>query len=130
MGASQDSLRATLRLYNWQTLYSGAVNVIIALGTAVVVYAGARSVMSGTLSLGQLIIFISYLAQLYNPINQITQSWGAIAGAKVGATRVFEVLETEADLKSGPRQFPTKGAQGDVAWRDVSFRYRTGTSRR
>src|SRR5437660_11220863 len=124
MGASQDSLRATLRLYNWQTLYSGAVNVIIALGTAVVVYAGARSVMSETLSLGQLIIFISYLAQLYNPINQITQSWGAIAGAKVGATRVFEVLETEADLKSGPRQFPTKGAQGDVAWRDVSFRYR------
>ena len=33
MGASQDSLRATLRLYNWQTLYSGAVNVVIALGT-------------------------------------------------------------------------------------------------
>ena len=127
MGASQDSLRATLKLYNWQTLYSGAVNVVIALGTAVVIYAGARSVMSGTLSLGQLIIFISYLAQLYNPINQITQSWGLIAGARVGAARVFEVLETEADLKSGPRQFPAKGAQGDVAWRDVSFRYRPET---
>jgi ATP-binding cassette subfamily B protein/subfamily B ATP-binding cassette protein MsbA len=127
MGASQDSLRATLKLYNWQTLYSGAVNVVIALGTAVVIYAGARSVMSGTLSLGQLIIFISYLAQLYNPINQITQSWGLIAGARVGAARVFEVLETEADLKSGPRQFPAKGAQGDVAWRDVNFRYRPET---
>jgi ATP-binding cassette subfamily B protein/subfamily B ATP-binding cassette protein MsbA len=127
MGASQDSLRATLRLYNWQTLYSGAVNVVIALGTAVVVYAGARSVMSGTLSLGQLIIFISYLAQLYNPINQITQSWGLIAGARVGAARVFEVLETEADLKSGSRQFPPQGAQGDVAWRDVRFRYRPET---
>src|SRR5215471_8696431 len=47
MGASRDSLRATLRLYNWQTLYSGAVNVVIALGTALVVYAGARAVMSG-----------------------------------------------------------------------------------
>ncbi len=127
MGASQDSLRATLRLYNWQTLYSGAVNVVIALGTAVVIYAGARSGMSGTLSLGQLIIFISYLAQLYNPINQITQSWGLIAGARVGAARVFEVLETEADLKSGPRQFPANGAQGAVVWRDVSFRYRPET---
>src|SRR5947199_8738345 len=42
MGASWDSLRATLRLYNWQTLYSGAVNVVIAIGTAAVVYAGAR----------------------------------------------------------------------------------------
>src|SRR5207245_309569 len=57
MGASRESLRATLRLYNWQTLYSGAVSIVIAGGTAVVVYAGARAVMSGTLSLGQLIIF-------------------------------------------------------------------------
>ena len=74
-----------LRLYNWQTLYSGAVNVVIAGGTAVVVYAGARAVMSGKLTVGQLIVFISYLAQLYEPINKITQSWGLIAGARVGA---------------------------------------------
>jgi ATP-binding cassette subfamily B protein len=127
MGASRDSLRATLRLYNWQTLYSAGVNVIIALGTALVVYAGARTVMSGTLSLGQLIVFIAYLAQLYAPINQITQSWGLIAGARVGAARVFEVLETEADLKSGGRQFPPEGAQGAIAWQGVSFRYRPQT---
>src|SRR3954451_23925961 len=75
MGASQHSLRATLRMYNWQTMYSGAVNVVIAVGTAIVIYAGARSVMAGTLSVGQLIVFIAYLAQLYAPINQITQSW-------------------------------------------------------
>ncbi|MGH7031060.1 MAG: ABC transporter ATP-binding protein, partial [Stellaceae bacterium] len=76
MGASRESLRATLHLYSWQTLYSGAVSGVIALGTAVVVYAGARAVISGALTVGQLIVFISYLAQLYAPINQITQSWG------------------------------------------------------
>ena len=74
-------------------------------------YAGARSVLSGNLTLGQLIVFISYLAQLYQPINQITQSWGLIAAARVGAKRVFEVLETEADLKSGTRQFPSGGVR-------------------
>ena len=84
MGASRQSLRATLRLYSWQTLYSGAVNAVIAGGTALVVYAGARAVLSGALTVGQLIVFISYLAQLYAPINQITQSWGLIAGARVG----------------------------------------------
>ncbi len=127
MGASRESLRATLRLYSWQTLYSGAVNVVIAGGTALVVYAGARAVMSGTLSVGQLIVFISYLAQLYAPINQITQSWGLIAGARVGAHRVFEVLDTETDLKDGRLSFPPEGARGDVAWRGVSFRYRPDT---
>jgi ATP-binding cassette, subfamily B, bacterial len=125
MGASRESLRATLRLYSWQTLYSGAVNVVIAGGTALVVYAGARAVMSGTLSVGQLIVFISYLAQLYAPINQITQSWGLISGARVGARRVFEVLDTEADLKDGSRSFAPEGARGEVAWRGVSFRYRS-----
>src|SRR6201987_3499517 len=127
MGASGESLRATLRLYSWQTLYSGAVNLVIAGGTALVVYAGAGAVMSGRLSVGQLIVFISYLAQLYAPINQITQSWGLIAGARVGARRVFDVLDTEADLKDGNRSFPAEGARGDIAWRNVSFRYRPET---
>jgi ATP-binding cassette, subfamily B, bacterial len=127
MGASRDSLCAALRLYSWQTLYSGLVNVVVALGAAIVVYAGARAVLSGRLSLGELLVFVAYLAQLYAPINQITQSWGLIAGARVGAARVFEVLDTEADLVSGTRQFPPAGARGDIAWRGVSFRYRPQT---
>jgi ATP-binding cassette subfamily B protein/subfamily B ATP-binding cassette protein MsbA len=127
MGASRESLRATLRLYTWQTLYSGAVNVVIAIGTALVIYAGARAVMSGKLTVGQLVVFISYLAQLYLPINQITQSWGLIAGAVIGARRVFEVLETEADLKDGARELPAEGARGEVRWRGVAFRYRSDT---
>ncbi len=109
MGASRESLRATLRLYSWQTLYSGAVNAVIAAGTALVVYAGARAVMSGALTVGQLIVFISYLAQLYAPINQITQSWGLIAGARVGARRVFEVLDAEPDMIDGTKSFPHEG---------------------
>jgi len=127
MGASRESLRATLRLYSWQTLYSAAVNGVIAAGTALVIYAGARAVMSGALTIGQLIVFISYLAQLYAPINQITQSWGLIAGARVGARRVFEVLDAEPDLADGRRSFPAQGARGEVALRGVSFRYRPDT---
>ncbi len=127
MGASGESLRATLRLYSWQTLYSGAVDGVVAAGTALVVYAGARAVTSGALTIGQLIVFISYLAQLYAPINQITQSWGLIAGARVGARRVFEVLDTEPDLADGARGFPPQGARGAVAWRGVRFRYRPET---
>ena len=127
MGASRESLQATLRLYSWQTLYSGTVNLLIAGGTALVVFSGARAVISGTLSIGQLIVFISYLAQLYAPINQITQSWGLIAGARVGARRIFEILDTEPDLEDGARNFPPSGACGEVAWSGVSFCYRPDT---
>jgi ATP-binding cassette, subfamily B, bacterial len=124
MGASQESLRATLRLYSWQTFYSGSVNAVVATGTAVVVYAGAHAVLSGAVTVGQLIVFISYLAQLYAPINTMTQSWGLIAGARAGARRVFEVLDTEPDLVDGTREFPHRGVRGAVAWRGVAFAYR------
>jgi len=81
-------------------------------------------VLSGSLSVGQLIVFISYLAQLYVPVNQLTQSFGLIASARISARRVFEILETEADLKDGPLTLSREGAHGAIEWRDVSFRYR------
>jgi ATP-binding cassette, subfamily B, bacterial len=124
MGASRASLGLTLKLYNWQTFYSAVVNTLIAAGTALVIYVGARSVLSGSLSVGQLIVFISYLAQLYVPVNQLTQSWGLIASARISARRVFEILETEAVLKDGPLALSPDGARGAIEWRDVSFRYR------
>ncbi len=124
MGASRSSLGSTLRLYNWQTFYSGVVNTLIAVGTALVIYVGARSVLSGTLSIGQLIVFIAYLAQLYVPVNQLTQSFGLIASARISARRVFEILETEPVLKDGPLTLSPAGAHGAIEWRGVSFRYR------
>src|SRR5258707_3845078 len=102
MGASRASLNATLKLYNWQTFYSGVVNVVIAAGTAIVIYAGGRAGMTGTLSVGQLIIFISYLAQLYLPVNQITPSLGVIARVRIGAGRGFQILATQAGLVPRP----------------------------
>jgi len=76
MGASRASLDATLKLYNWQDLLFRRRQRRHRRRHAIVIYAGGRAVMNGSLTIGQLIIFISYLAQLYVPVNQITQSWG------------------------------------------------------
>jgi ATP-binding cassette, subfamily B, bacterial len=125
LGASRASLGATLKLYSLQTLYAGVVTTVIAAGTALVVYAGVRSVEAGTLSVGLLLVFVSYVAQLYVPVSEVIQSWGLIASARVGARRVFEILEAQAELSDGPRSFPTEGARGGVEWRGISFRYRS-----
>jgi ABC-type multidrug transport system fused ATPase/permease subunit len=78
-GREPDQPRRHAELYNRQPFYSGLVNTLIAAGTALVIYVGARSVLSDTLSVGQLIVFISYVAQLYVPVNQLTQSWGLLS---------------------------------------------------
>jgi ATP-binding cassette subfamily B protein/subfamily B ATP-binding cassette protein MsbA len=123
MSASNRSLGASLKLYTLQTFYSGVVNVVMAVGTALVVWVGARHVMSGQITVGEIIIFTSYLASLYGPINTICQTWGLIQGSKVGVERVFEILDVERDLKEGVKEFPKSGARGEVVCKNLSFHY-------
>jgi ATP-binding cassette subfamily B protein/subfamily B ATP-binding cassette protein MsbA len=123
VAASQESLSANLRLYNLQSLYGGVVNGVIAVGTALVVWVGARHAMAGTLSVGDLVVFTSYLASLYGPINTISQTLGLIEGGKAGFRRVQEILEIERDLIDGKRVLPEKSLRGEVSFENVSFGY-------
>ncbi|MCE5243791.1 MAG: ABC transporter ATP-binding protein [Syntrophobacteraceae bacterium] len=123
MTASDESLGASLRLYTLQTFYAGVINVVMALGTAFVVWVGAKHVLAGTLSVGEIVIFTTYLASLYGPINTISQTWGLIQGARVGVDRVFEILDIEKDLQEGTRTFGKAGAKGNITWEGVSFQY-------
>src|SRR5262249_59970704 len=126
MTASRQSLAAGLRLDPWQTFYAGVINVVIALGTAAVVWVGARHVLEGSLSLGSLVVFVSYLAALYGPINSLFQTWGLAQGATVGVRRVFDLLDVEREIAEGSRDFPAARARGEVAWEAVAFEYTRG----
>ncbi|HET6982295.1 MAG TPA: ABC transporter ATP-binding protein, partial [Myxococcaceae bacterium] len=126
MSASERSLDAGLRLYTLQTFYSGIVNLVIALGTAAVVWVGARHVLDGTLTVGSLVVFITYLASLYGPINNMFQVYGLAQSARVGVQRVLDVMDVERDLADGPRSFPPEGARGEVVWEGVDFQYAPG----
>ncbi len=123
VGTSRASLDANLRLYTFQTVYAAFVNVLIAGGTAAVLWVGATHVLEGQLSIGDVLVFTSYLASLYAPINSLTQTWSLIQGAKVGAERVFEILETVPDLPDGTRELRRADVHGDVTFEGVHFGY-------
>jgi ATP-binding cassette subfamily B protein/subfamily B ATP-binding cassette protein MsbA len=120
---SSESLAANLRLYTFQSIYSAFVNVLIAVGTALVMWIGASHVLDGTLTIGAVLVFTTYLASLYAPINSLTQTWSLIQGAKVGAERVFEILETQPDLQDGIRPLARGEVHGAVTFEDVKFGY-------
>ena len=123
MAASQGSLAANLRFYVLQTLYGVVSRVVIALWGAMVILVGGNHVLEGTLTIGELVVFISYLTFLFLSLGKISETWGLIKGAKVGVGRVFEILEMEHDLKEGLKVFPQTGAKGEIAWKDVFFEY-------
>jgi ATP-binding cassette subfamily B protein/subfamily B ATP-binding cassette protein MsbA len=84
-------------------------NAVIAAGIARVVFAGAKTVLSGALTICRLIVFVSYLAQLYAPINTMTQSWGLIARARAGARRSVRGVRYRARSRDGAHRFPAEG---------------------
>lgn len=121
--SSSESLGENLRLYTFQSVYAGGVSVVIAIGTALVMYFGALHVMSAQLTIGSLIVFTSYLASLYAPINQIFQTYGMVQGAKAGLRRCLELLAIDPDIRDRPGAHALGRVRGEIEFRDVMFSY-------
>jgi ATP-binding cassette subfamily B protein/subfamily B ATP-binding cassette protein MsbA len=120
---SSESLDQTLKLYTFQTLYAGGVNTLIAIGTALVIYVGALHVMSGKLTIGELIVFTTYLASLYAPVNQIFQTYGLLQGAMAGLRRCLELIEIEPEIRDRPGARAIVRVRGEVEFERVVFGY-------
>ena len=123
--ASTESLAADLRLYNLQNFYLAVVNLTIAAGTAAILWLGTRHVLSGDLTVGEMIVFTSYLASLYAPLNTIFETYGLVQSAKIGVRRAFEILESEESLAEGSRTLRPTKARGQISFEEVSFGYDT-----
>ncbi len=126
VGASSDSLGENLHLYTFQTLYSGGVNVMIAIGTAYVIYLGARHVLEARLTIGDLIVFTTYLASLYAPVNQIFQTYGQVEGANAGLRRCLELLAIDPEIKDAPGARTLGRVRGEIDFDRVIFGYEPG----
>jgi len=99
------------------------VFVIMGIGTGVVLWQGGSKVIAGAISLGTLIGFIAYVNMLMRPIRQTGMLLGVSLMSLASAQRVFEVLDTESDVKDRPGATALREVQGRVAFENVSFSY-------
>jgi ATP-binding cassette subfamily B protein/subfamily B ATP-binding cassette protein MsbA len=123
VGASHSSLRAFLRLYNVQTVFGGTVAAFLGIGSAVILYTGARDVLSGALSVGTLLVFLAYLRSIYGPVSKLVGSWGTVRAAEASAERCFELLQTAPDIADRPGAPALPPVEGRIAFERVSFGY-------
>jgi ATP-binding cassette subfamily B protein len=117
------NLRQQLKL----ALTSGSFGLIIGLamatGSAVVLFLAARHVQTGRITLGELILVMSYLALLYTPLQMVSKSAASLQGSLVSAERAFQLLDELPDVIEKPHARPLTRAQGQVAFENVSFGY-------
>jgi ATP-binding cassette subfamily B protein/subfamily B ATP-binding cassette protein MsbA len=126
LAASARALSAANRLYVFETGYSGVINVLVAFGTAGVLYAGGLFGLGGRITAGDLVVFVTYLASLYGPINSIAQTMGLVQNSTAGARRVFEILDQEPDVRDRPGARELGKAEGRIRFEHVGFAYPDG----
>jgi ATP-binding cassette, subfamily B, bacterial len=123
---ASEGVRARLRLTVSEGLYGVANTGIVALGTASVLYLGTVAVMSGSMTLGDLLLILGYVAMLYDPINTITKRIAGLQSSMTSAERVFDLLAQAPDVPESSGALPLLRAVGRVTAEEVSFQYRSG----
>jgi ATP-binding cassette subfamily B protein/subfamily B ATP-binding cassette protein MsbA len=119
----EQSLSANMRLTFTNVSSSFVVGFITALGTACLFYVGSNQVLTGEISVGTFVLFTSYLVMLYQPLEQLSYTGWAVAGATAGLQRVFEILEMQDDIPDSPHAHPLPPIKGHVKMENVAFSY-------
>ncbi|HEX5688799.1 MAG TPA: ABC transporter ATP-binding protein, partial [Roseiflexaceae bacterium] len=99
------------------------VFLIANLGTLAVIWLGGQQVIGGTLSIGELVAFNTYLTLLLMPIMMLGMIAAQISRAGVSAERIFEVLDTQSEVVDRPGAPPLANVRGRVAFEHVWFGY-------
>jgi ATP-binding cassette, subfamily B, bacterial len=120
---STAGMGARIRLAFAESAFGLLSNVITAIGTALVLYLGVRSVLSSRLTLGELLMVIAYLTQLYGPLNAIGDKIISLQPYVASIKRAFELLDEVPDVAERPQARPLKRATGAIEFRGVGFAY-------
>ena len=97
-----------------------------ACGTAAIVWLGANSVLAGRLTVGDILVFLAYLAALYGPLETLMYAPSTTQGAAGSARRVREILETRREVDDRPHARPLTRVSGHIAIEHVTFGYEAG----
>jgi ATP-binding cassette subfamily B protein len=92
-----------------------------------VLYFGGRQIIEGTLTIGEWQKFSLYLVYVFIPMGQLGFIISLMAQAGASADRIFEILDARNDVESKPGAVDLGNVEGGVEFRDVSFRYFSGT---
>ena len=125
-GSSRKSLREGVKAKKLTAGLERKTDVLVGIATALVLYVGARRVLAGSLSPGELVVFLTYLKTALKPMRDVAKYTGRIAKAAASGERLVDVLETAPEIvdRSSARQAPP--FVGEVRFEGVWLSYEPG----
>ena len=126
--ARMSELNEENRLANMRTVYLNAsyfpsVELLSAIGTAVILLYGGYQVIEGNVQVGILVAFVGYLNQFFDPIQQISQLYTTYQQGMAALDKIFDLLDTAPDMTDRPGALDPGEIRGELRVEDVSFSY-------
>ncbi len=118
--AVDERVKLTVR----QTMFSLGVSTATALGTGIVLGFGALHVLQGKITVGELLVLIAYVAAVYQPLEEISNTIGELNEQFVQFNSSLDLLDTEQEIKDAPDAIDIDRARGKIAFDDVHFSYK------
>jgi ATP-binding cassette, subfamily B, bacterial len=121
--ASLEEVESALRARSLKAKLMPLVDVIVAVGTCLVLWFGARLTLSGAITVGSMVLFIQYLSKMYKPMQELSKLTDTYSKAAVGYERVQEVLRTKNEIRDLPKARRAPKFKGKIEFEHVSFSY-------
>ena len=120
---SLESVETALRARSLKAKLAPIVQVVVAVGTSLVLWYGVRLVLVGRMTAGSLLVFLLYLGKMYKPMRELSKMTDTLAKTAVGYERIQEVLETERDVRNMRGARPAATFKGAIGFSHVNFGY-------
>lgn len=123
---SLETVEVSLRARSIKARLAPFVEILVAVGTSLVLWFGGRMILAGTLSAGSLIVFIMYIGKMYKPMQDLSKMTDAYSKAAIGYERIREILEMDGEVKDLPGARRAPRLKGEIEFDRVSFGYEPG----
>jgi ATP-binding cassette, subfamily B, multidrug efflux pump len=117
---------ANMRQIFFYAVFYPAIELLAAVGTALILLYGGTGVLRGTITLGVLVAFIQYSERFWRPISDLSEKFNILQQAMASSERIFTLLDTKVVVQAPARPVVLPGVAGRVAFEGVSFAYQPG----
>lgn len=123
-----ESLDKRTSQHTVEVVYWFVIALLFGLGTAILTWWGAREILANRLTIGELVVFLAYAGQLYEPLNQLSHVGATVADARAGLQRIFQLLDARDQVEAPAKaeEFPATRDKPALSFHDIAFDYIPG----
>jgi len=121
---NNQNFSAQMKTVQITSIITPIINILTAIGVTGIIWYGGHEVISGVLTTGSLMSFLTYAMNLSNPIKRLSNVYGNIQKALAAAQRVFEIIDIDPDIKDSPGATTLPSINGHVVFHNVTFEYK------